>query len=136
MSGLVTGVVRYRRRGRGPYGGPGRAVAARRGGRLVDGLEGSGGLGHRGGGGVHDGVEPFERRADRGGRRQPRLSAGRAAANLSAGLIVDRGADQPDGVSEDHTPNHCSAPHASNRSSSVNPSFAARRIELALAVWV
>lgn len=102
---------------------------------LVDGLEGSGGLGHRGGG-VHDGVEPFERRADRGGRRQPRLSAGRAAANLSEGLIVDRGADQPDGVSEDHTPNHCSAPHASNRSSSVNPSFAARRIELALAVWV
>lgn len=112
----------------------GGVVAARTGAQA--GLEGSGGLGHRGGGGVHDGVEPFERRADRGGRRQPRLSAGRAAANLSAGLIVDRGADQPDGVSEDHTPNHCSAPHASNRSSSVNPSFAARRIELALAVWV
>ena len=33
-------------------------------------------------------------------------------------------------------PSHCSAPHASNRSSSVNPSFAARRIERTLAVWV
>ena len=36
----------------------------------------------------------------------------------------------------DHTPNHCSAPYASNRSTSVNPSFAARRIERSLAVWV
>jgi hypothetical protein len=33
-------------------------------------------------------------------------------------------------------PNHCSAPQASNRPASVNPSFAARRIERALAVWV
>ena len=34
------------------------------------------------------------------------------------------------------TPNHCSAPYSSNRSTSVNPSFAARRIERSLAVWV
>lgn len=40
------------------------------------------------------------------------------------------------GATEDHTPSHCSAPYASNRSSSLNPSFAASRIERALAVWV
>lgn len=43
---------------------------------------------------------------------------------------------QASGATEDHTPNHCSASYASNRSSSVNPSFAARRIERTLAVWV
>jgi hypothetical protein len=43
---------------------------------------------------------------------------------------------QSDGVTGDHMPNHCSAPQASNRPASVNPSFAARRIERALAVWV
>ncbi len=36
----------------------------------------------------------------------------------------------------DHSPNHCSAPHASYRPTSVKPSFAARRIERVLAVWV
>ena len=45
-------------------------------------------------------------------------------------------AAQSDGVAGDHMPNHCSASQASNRSSSVNPSFAARRIEPTLAVWV
>jgi hypothetical protein len=39
-------------------------------------------------------------------------------------------------VAKDHTPNHCSAPYSSNRSTSVNPSFAASRIEGSLAVWV
>jgi hypothetical protein len=43
---------------------------------------------------------------------------------------------QPDGVPEDHTPNHCSAPYSSHRSTSVNPSFAARRTGRSLAVWV
>lgn len=43
---------------------------------------------------------------------------------------------QLDGVTGDHMPSHCSAPHASNRSTSVNPSSAARRIEPTLAVWV
>jgi hypothetical protein len=43
---------------------------------------------------------------------------------------------EPDGVTGGRMPNHCSAPQASNRSTSVNPSFAARRIERALAVWV
>ena len=33
---------------------------------------------------------------------------------------MDATPGQSSGVSEDHTPNHCSAPHASNRSSSVN----------------
>lgn len=33
-------------------------------------------------------------------------------------------------------PSHCSAPQASNRTTSVNPSFAARRMEPTLAVWV
>ena len=37
---------------------------------------------------------------------------------------------------EDHTPSHCSASQAWNRSTSVNPSFAATRIEPTLAVWV
>jgi hypothetical protein len=37
-------------------------------------------------------------------------------------------------VIEDHTPNHCSAPNSSNRSTSVNPSFATRRMELSLLV--
>jgi hypothetical protein len=36
----------------------------------------------------------------------------------------------------DHTPDHCSAPYAAKRSSSMNPSFAATRIERSLAVWV
>ena len=36
----------------------------------------------------------------------------------------------------DRMPSHCSAPQASNRSTSVNPSFAASRIEPAFAVWV
>lgn len=39
-------------------------------------------------------------------------------------------------MTADHTPNHCSAPYSSNRSTSVNPSFAARRNERSLAVWV
>lgn len=43
---------------------------------------------------------------------------------------------QPDGVTGDRRPNHCSASQASNRPASVNPNFAARRIERALAVWV
>jgi hypothetical protein len=43
---------------------------------------------------------------------------------------------QLDGVTGDHMPSHCSAFQASNRSTSVNPSFAARCIELTLAVWV
>lgn len=43
---------------------------------------------------------------------------------------------QADGVTEDHMPNHCSAPYSSNRSTWVNPSFAATRIERSLAVWV
>ncbi len=33
-------------------------------------------------------------------------------------------------------PSHCSASHASNRSTSVNPSLTASRIEPALALWV
>jgi hypothetical protein len=43
---------------------------------------------------------------------------------------------QADGVTEDRTPNHCSAPYSSNRSASVNPSFAARRIARSWAIWV
>jgi hypothetical protein len=42
----------------------------------------------------------------------------------------------PTGGTEGHTPNHCSAPYSSNRATSTNPSFAARRIERVLAVWV
>ena len=43
---------------------------------------------------------------------------------------------QVGGVTGDRTPSHCSASQAWNRSTSVNPSFAARRIERSLAVWV
>lgn len=43
---------------------------------------------------------------------------------------------QRDYVPPDQTPNHCSAPHSSNRSTSTNPSFVARRTEGSLAVCV
>lgn len=43
---------------------------------------------------------------------------------------------QAGGVTGGRRPNHCSASQAWNRSTSVNPSFAARRIEPTLAVWV
>ncbi|MFE0173259.1 hypothetical protein ACFWZ2_13140 [Streptomyces sp. NPDC059002] len=41
---------------------------------------------------------------------------------------------QLDDVTEGHMPNHCSAPHSSNRSTSVNPNFAARLPEFG-AAW-
>src|SRR6266545_481920 len=50
-----------------------------------------------------------------------------------AAVFLDQVAD---GVIGDRRPSHCSASQAWNRSTSVNPSFAARRIEPTLAVWV
>jgi len=47
-----------------------------------------------------------------------------------------RSSAQPDGVAGDRWPSHCSASQAWNRCASVNHSFAARRIEATLAVWV
>lgn len=41
--------------------------------------------------------------------------------------VSERVPTQPDGVIDDRTPNHCSAPHSSNRCTSVNPSVVASR---------
>ncbi len=65
-------------------------------------------------------------------RRRP----GPAGPGRRRFLIRCRARAQSDGVMGDRRASHCSAPQASNRSTSVKPGFAARRIEATLAFWV